>query len=67
MNQALAQFGTDFQMMCYLLPGRTRAQIRTKFNREERINPEKIKDYLIGKKQKIGEFCGRSAKFWMRV
>ncbi|KAL0092780.1 hypothetical protein J3Q64DRAFT_1230366 [Phycomyces blakesleeanus] len=48
---ALAQFGTDFQMMSTLLPGRTRSNVRLKFNREERLNPKKITDYLIRKRK----------------
>ncbi|KAJ8903508.1 hypothetical protein NDN08_004614 [Rhodosorus marinus] len=39
---ALRQFGTDFGMMEHLVPGRTRRQIKHKYNREAKDNPEKI-------------------------
>ena len=39
---ALQIFGTDFSIIAKLLPGRTRKQIKNKFNKEERGNPEKI-------------------------
>ncbi len=39
---ALQIFGTDFSVIAKLLPGRTRKQIKNKFNKEERENPEKI-------------------------
>ena len=46
-------FGTDFEMIKYVLPNRTRNQIRSKFNREEKLHPEKIKEYLIHKRKPI--------------
>ncbi|CAO3646285.1 unnamed protein product [Mucor hiemalis] len=49
----ISQFGTDFEMISMVMPGRTRSQIRAKFNREERIRPEKITDYLIRKKKPL--------------
>ncbi|KAF7727124.1 Transcription factor TFIIIB component B [Apophysomyces ossiformis] len=50
---ALAQFGTDFEMISHLLPGRTRSQVRMKFNREERAHPEKVTDYLFRRKKPV--------------
>lgn len=38
-----------------VMPGRTRAQIRTKFNREEKLAPEKITDHLIKKRKPLGK------------
>jgi len=40
--KALQIFGTDFSIIVKLLPGRTRKQIKNKFNKEEKANPEKI-------------------------
>eukprot|EP00826_Nyctotherus_ovalis_P043612 TRINITY_DN4611_c0_g1_i1.p1 TRINITY_DN4611_c0_g1~~TRINITY_DN4611_c0_g1_i1.p1 ORF type:complete len:265 (+),score=59.04 TRINITY_DN4611_c0_g1_i1:229-1023(+) len=44
--KALQIFGTDFSIIVRLLPGRSRKQIKNKFNREERENPEKIDSIL---------------------
>lgn len=43
---ALQMFGTDFMMISTLFPGTTRRSIKTKFNREERENPSRIKAAL---------------------
>lgn len=40
--KALQIFGTDFSIIMKLLPGRSRKQIKNKFNKEEKANPEKI-------------------------
>ncbi|KAG0175150.1 Transcription factor TFIIIB component B [Apophysomyces sp. BC1015] len=50
---ALSQFGTDFEMVSHLLPGRTRNQVRLKFNREERAHPDKVTDYLLRRKKPV--------------
>jgi transcription factor TFIIIB component B'' len=42
----LRSFGTDFQMISQMFPGFTRRSIKTKFTREERDNPEGIKEAL---------------------
>jgi transcription factor TFIIIB component B'' len=47
---ALQMFGTDFMMISTLFPGTTRRSIKTKFNREERENPRRIKDALNGQR-----------------
>ncbi|KAK4509233.1 mannosyltransferase [Mucor velutinosus] len=47
----LSQFGTDFEMIANMMPGRTRNQIRMKFNREERLCPEKVTEYMISKRK----------------
>ncbi|KAI7885514.1 hypothetical protein K492DRAFT_203927 [Lichtheimia hyalospora FSU 10163] len=47
---AIAQFGTDFTMVAHLLPGRTRNQVRNKFNREEKKHPQRIKEVLYRKR-----------------
>ncbi|KAG2232053.1 hypothetical protein INT48_009401 [Thamnidium elegans] len=50
---AISQFGTDFEMISMVMPGRTRSQIRSKFSREEKLNPNKVTDYLIRKKKPL--------------
>ncbi|ORX55673.1 hypothetical protein DM01DRAFT_1335069 [Hesseltinella vesiculosa] len=47
----LSEFGTDFEMMSKVMPARTRSQLRMKFNREERLHPKRITEYLIYKKK----------------
>ena len=46
--QGLRSFGTDFQMIAHMFPGMTRRSIKTKFTREERENPELVRDCLRG-------------------
>lgn len=50
----MSQFGTDFEMISMVMPGRTRAHIRAKFNREEKLAPKKITEYLITKRKPLG-------------
>ena len=40
--EALSMFGTDFEIISKLFPGRTRRQIKNKFNCEERKDPQRI-------------------------
>ncbi|KAI8375302.1 hypothetical protein EDC96DRAFT_562368 [Choanephora cucurbitarum] len=47
----LSQFGTDFEMIAMMMPGRTRSQIRLKYNREERLHPDKVTEYMIRKRK----------------
>ncbi|KAJ4347400.1 hypothetical protein N0V95_005497 [Ascochyta clinopodiicola] len=49
--QGLRSFGTDFQMIAHMFPGMTRRSIKTKFTREERENPEIVRDCLRGKSE----------------
>jgi transcription factor TFIIIB component B'' len=46
--QALQAFGTDFDTICRMFKGKTRKHIKLKFNREERVNPQRITDALVG-------------------
>ncbi|KAJ4379071.1 hypothetical protein N0V86_005112 [Didymella sp. IMI 355093] len=46
--QGLRSFGTDFQMIAHMFPGMTRRSIKTKFTREERENPDIVRDCLRG-------------------
>ncbi|KAN0060294.1 hypothetical protein ACQY0O_007623 [Thecaphora frezii] len=44
--RAVQQWGTDFEMISRLFPGRDRAMIKKKWNAEERANPKMIDDAL---------------------
>lgn len=44
----LSQFGTDFMVISHLFPGRTRREIKAKFVREERLDPDRVKVALSG-------------------
>lgn len=46
----LRMFGTDFEMISKIFPGRTRHKIKLKFVKEEKINLERIKSTLLGEK-----------------
>lgn len=43
---ALKQFGTDFELIQNLFPGRTRRQVKAKFKKEERNNPRRLQEAL---------------------
>ena len=47
--EALESFGTDFQMISQMFPGFTRRSIKTKFTREERENPDRVREALQGR------------------
>ncbi|KAF7128780.1 hypothetical protein CNMCM5793_003689 [Aspergillus hiratsukae] len=51
--RGLRMFGTDFMMISKLFPGRSRRQIKLKFNNEERRAPERIKEALLGPRESI--------------
>ncbi|KAH0566308.1 hypothetical protein GP486_000279 [Trichoglossum hirsutum] len=55
---ALRMFGTDFGMISKMFPGRTRRQIKLKFNKEERTDSKRITEALTGPRQlmNIAEF-----------
>lgn len=46
---ALRNWGTDFMIISQLFPPKTRAQIKKKFNREERLDPARVNAALLGK------------------
>ncbi|CAD6586460.1 MAG: Transcription factor TFIIIB component B [Alectoria sarmentosa] len=46
----LRMFGTDFEMISKMFPGRTRHKIKLKFCKEEKINGNRIKATLLGEK-----------------
>lgn len=45
----LATYGTDFYMISTLFPPKTRRQIKAKFTREERLDPQRVTDALLGR------------------
>jgi transcription factor TFIIIB component B'' len=49
----LRQFGTDFELIAEMLKPRNRRQIKLKFNKEERNNPDRINKALTGEKLPI--------------
>ncbi|KAJ5622859.1 hypothetical protein N7490_011464 [Penicillium lividum] len=51
--RGLRMFGTDFMVISKLFPGRSRRQIKLKFNNEERKDPQRIKDTLLGPSEAI--------------
>lgn len=48
--EALRMFGTSFDMISKLFPGRTRHAIKRKFLKEERTNPQRIRQTLMGER-----------------
>lgn len=44
----LRMFGTDFEMISKMFPGKTRHKIKLKFCKEEKVNGERIKATLLG-------------------
>ena len=46
----LRMFGTDFEMISKMFPGRTRHKVKLKFCKEEKINADRIKATLLGEK-----------------
>jgi transcription factor TFIIIB component B'' len=46
--QGLRNFGTDFQMISHMFPGSTRRSMKLKFTREERDDPERVREALLG-------------------
>ena len=44
----LRMFGTDFEMISKMFPGRTRHKIKLKFVKEEKVNYERIRATLLG-------------------
>ncbi|KAK2592173.1 hypothetical protein QQS21_010133 [Conoideocrella luteorostrata] len=48
--RGLRMFGTDFQMISKMFPGKQRRHVKLKYNREERHNPQRIDSIMIGEK-----------------
>ncbi|CAG8289630.1 unnamed protein product [Penicillium nalgiovense] len=51
--RGLRMFGTDFMVISKMFPGRSRRQIKLKFNNEERRDPQRIKETLMGPSETI--------------
>ncbi len=49
----LRMFGTDFEMISKMFPGRTRHKIKLKFCKEEKFNGDRIKATLLGEKKAV--------------
>ncbi|KAF2029007.1 hypothetical protein EK21DRAFT_90219 [Setomelanomma holmii] len=49
--QGLRNFGTDFQMISHMFPGSNRRSIKLKFTREERENPDIVREALHGRSE----------------
>ena len=47
--EGLQHFGTDFQMISQMFPGSTRRSIKLKFTREERGDPERVREILLSR------------------
>lgn len=47
----LSIWGTDFELIARMIPGRSRRQVKNKFNREERRDPSKITEALKSRKK----------------
>ncbi|KXS99376.1 hypothetical protein AC578_8997 [Pseudocercospora eumusae] len=46
---ALRMFGTDFLVISKMFPPKTRRMIKSKFTREEKLDPNRVTDALLGK------------------
>ncbi len=51
--QGLRMFGTDFEMISKLFPGRSRRSIKLKFCKEEKLNNERIRETLLGPRESV--------------
>ncbi|KAI5290893.1 Transcription factor TFIIIB component B [Ascosphaera aggregata] len=51
--RGLRMFGTDFMMISKMFPGRNRRQIKLKFCNEERKNPARIRETLLGPRESV--------------
>ncbi|KAI3660196.1 hypothetical protein MP638_004470 [Amoeboaphelidium occidentale] len=49
--ESLGQWGTDFEMMSKLFKNKTRKHLKNKYNREERLNPNRVAKALKAKKK----------------
>ena len=48
---AITMFGADFTIIQKMFPAKTRRQIKLKFVREERMDPQRIKEAMVGDKK----------------
>ncbi|KAI1854517.1 hypothetical protein JX266_000635 [Neoarthrinium moseri] len=48
----LTMFGTDFETISHVFPGKNRRQVKLKFNREEKARPNRINAAIMARSQK---------------
>ncbi len=49
----LRMFGTDFETISRMMPGKDRSNVIGKFRREDKVNPKLITEALIGPKTSV--------------
>jgi hypothetical protein len=54
LEQKVSEFGTDFQMIAYCFPGRSRNMIKNKYNRESQLYGGRLEEALATRKP-VGE------------
>ena len=54
--QALSQFGENYELISYVLPGRDRKACKNKFKTEDKKNPARI-TYCLNNRAPYGELC----------
>ena len=65
--QVMAKFGTDFQTMQKLMPGRTRSQLKGKYRRECKLDPERVDLALKGQVSLWPRWPGKKNKMETKI
>ncbi|EFW99242.1 transcription factor tfiiib [Grosmannia clavigera kw1407] len=63
--RALSMFGTSFDLICNMFPGKSRRHIKMKFNREDKLRPDRITDALVGQHKvaiDVDEYMARTGQ-----
>ncbi|KAI0257163.1 hypothetical protein BJV78DRAFT_1160673 [Lactifluus subvellereus] len=63
---ALSQFGENYELMSYVLPGRDRKACKAKFKTEDKKNPQRI-NYCLNNRVPYGELQPLHTYPWKRV
>ncbi|EPE10329.1 transcription factor tfiiib [Ophiostoma piceae UAMH 11346] len=61
--RALSMFGTSFDLICKWFPGKSRRHIKMKFNREDKLRPDRITQALVGQNKvaiDVDEYMART-------
>lgn len=61
--RALSMFGTSFDLICKWFPGKSRRHIKMKFNREDKLRPQRITEALVGQNKvaiDVDEYMART-------
>lgn len=61
--RALSMFGTSFDLICKMFPGKSRRHIKMKFNREDKLRPDRITQALVGQNKvaiDVDEYMART-------